>query len=78
MNDLQVLLGSGWAWVGVGRDNGRRIGEYNPIFYKKWVKSIIPPGTSEVMERAVIFRSIFKLIHSDTFWLTYVQFLASY
>jgi endonuclease/exonuclease/phosphatase family metal-dependent hydrolase len=53
VNDLQVLLGSDWEWVGVGRDDGKQRGEYSPIFYKK---------------------SIFKLIHWDTFWLTETPF----
>lgn len=33
MDDLQTLLGEGWSWVGVGRDDGYQAGEYSPIFY---------------------------------------------
>ncbi len=32
--DLQTLLPE-YAWVGVGRDDGKEAGEYNPIFYLK-------------------------------------------
>ncbi len=32
--DLQALLPD-YGWVGVGRDDGRESGEYNPIFYLK-------------------------------------------
>ncbi|KZT64960.1 DNase I-like protein [Daedalea quercina L-15889] len=35
VHDLAELLGNGWAWVGVGRDDGDRAGEFCPIFYKK-------------------------------------------
>ncbi|KZV91702.1 DNase I-like protein [Exidia glandulosa HHB12029] len=34
-HDLQELLGSEWAWVGVGRDDGQNRGEFNPIFYRQ-------------------------------------------
>ncbi|KAH9931583.1 Endonuclease/exonuclease/phosphatase [Fomitopsis serialis] len=33
--DLAELLGDDWAWVGVGRDDGKQAGEFCPIFYKK-------------------------------------------
>lgn len=33
VDDLQTLLGEGWSWVGVGRDDGYQAGEYSPIFY---------------------------------------------
>ncbi|KAL6304714.1 Endonuclease/exonuclease/phosphatase [Sparassis latifolia] len=35
VKDLADLLGDDWAWVGVGRDDGRAAGEFCPIFYKK-------------------------------------------
>ncbi|KAI0767618.1 Endonuclease/exonuclease/phosphatase [Fomes fomentarius] len=35
VNDLATLLGNGWGWVGVGRDDGVAAGEFSPIFYKK-------------------------------------------
>ncbi|KAJ6527859.1 Endonuclease/exonuclease/phosphatase [Mycena vulgaris] len=35
VNDLAELLGSGWGWVGIGRDDGVAAGEFSPIFYKK-------------------------------------------
>ncbi|KAK1674890.1 endonuclease/Exonuclease/phosphatase [Colletotrichum godetiae] len=34
LNDIQNGLGSGWAHVGVARDDGKKSGEYNPIFYR--------------------------------------------
>jgi len=41
VDDLQVLLGSDWAWVGVGRGDGKQKGEYSPIFYKKSIFKLI-------------------------------------
>ncbi|PCH36768.1 DNase I-like protein [Wolfiporia cocos MD-104 SS10] len=35
VNDLAELLGDEWAWLGVGRDDGKEAGEFCPIFYKK-------------------------------------------
>ncbi|KAI0772986.1 Endonuclease/exonuclease/phosphatase [Trametes elegans] len=35
VTDLAELLGNGWGWVGVGRDDGVAAGEFSPIFYKK-------------------------------------------
>ncbi|KAI0649733.1 Endonuclease/exonuclease/phosphatase [Trametes meyenii] len=35
VHDLAELLGDGWGWVGVGRDDGVAAGEFSPIFYKK-------------------------------------------
>jgi endonuclease/exonuclease/phosphatase family metal-dependent hydrolase len=34
IRDLEALL-PGYAWVGVGRDDGKEAGEYSPIFYRK-------------------------------------------
>ena len=34
LDDLEQLL-PGYAWVGVGRDDGKEAGEYSPILYKK-------------------------------------------
>ncbi len=34
IEDLEKLL-PGYAWVGVGRDDGKEAGEYSPIFYNK-------------------------------------------
>ncbi|TFK72830.1 hypothetical protein BDN72DRAFT_762830 [Pluteus cervinus] len=34
VRDLAELLGTDWAWIGVGRDDGVSAGEYSPIFYK--------------------------------------------
>ncbi|KAK9360986.1 Endonuclease/exonuclease/phosphatase [Lipomyces starkeyi] len=33
--DLMKLLGDEWAYCGVGRDDGRSKGEYNPIIYRR-------------------------------------------
>ncbi|KIY67302.1 DNase I-like protein [Cylindrobasidium torrendii FP15055 ss-10] len=35
VKDLQVLFGDEWAWVGVGRNDGKTASEFSPIFYKK-------------------------------------------
>jgi hypothetical protein len=35
LEDLRALLGDAYGWVGVGRDDGHRAGEYSPIFYRK-------------------------------------------
>ncbi|KAK7059981.1 Endo/exonuclease/phosphatase domain-containing protein, partial [Favolaschia claudopus] len=35
VRDLAELFGDGWAWVGVGRDDGKEAGEFSPIFYDK-------------------------------------------
>ncbi|KAJ6612844.1 Endonuclease/exonuclease/phosphatase [Mycena sp. CBHHK59/15] len=35
VDDLAELLGDGWGWVGVGRDDGVAAGEFSPVFYKK-------------------------------------------
>lgn len=47
--DLQRALGSahdlGYAWVGVGRDDGREGGEHNPIFYRRSVLDLHESGT---------------------------------
>ncbi|KAH7347681.1 endonuclease/exonuclease/phosphatase family protein [Plectosphaerella cucumerina] len=34
LSDVKSGLGSGWAHVGVGRDDGRSAGEYAPILYR--------------------------------------------
>jgi endonuclease/exonuclease/phosphatase family metal-dependent hydrolase len=34
LTDLQTDLGSTWAHVGVGRDDGKTAGEHSPIFYQ--------------------------------------------
>ncbi|KAI8142133.1 Endonuclease/exonuclease/phosphatase [Fennellomyces sp. T-0311] len=33
--DLDAMLGDEYAWVGAGRDDGQKDGEFCPIFYKK-------------------------------------------
>jgi len=35
VRDLAELLGSEFAWVGAGRDDGVSAGEFSPIFYKR-------------------------------------------
>ncbi|KDR68690.1 hypothetical protein GALMADRAFT_231017 [Galerina marginata CBS 339.88] len=35
VNDLAELFGSDWSWVGVGREDGIKSGEFCPIFFKK-------------------------------------------
>lgn len=35
LNDIMTSFGDGWASIGVGRDDGDKGGEFNPIIYKK-------------------------------------------
>ncbi|KAK6065933.1 endonuclease/exonuclease/phosphatase [Seiridium cupressi] len=35
LQDLRRGLGDDWAYIGVGRDDGKQAGEFNPIFYRK-------------------------------------------
>lgn len=34
IDDLAILLGHEFKWIGVGRDDGREDGEYSAIFYR--------------------------------------------
>jgi hypothetical protein len=43
VDDLQILLGNGWAHVGVGRNDGKAAGEYSAIFYQKSVDQVTLP-----------------------------------
>ena len=47
--DLQRALGRvhdlDYAWIGVGRDDGREGGEHNPIFYRRSVLDLHESGT---------------------------------
>ena len=42
---IDDLLTEGWAYVGVGRDDGKRGGEASPIFYKKARFEVRDSGT---------------------------------
>ena len=44
INDLQERLPN-YAWVGVGRDDGKQKGEFSPIFYRKDRFELIKNGT---------------------------------
>lgn len=44
INDLQERLPN-YAWVGVGRDDGKEKGEFSPIFYRKDRFTVINSGT---------------------------------
>lgn len=35
LNDIMTAFGSNWASIGVGRDDGKGKGEFNPIIYRK-------------------------------------------
>ncbi|KAK3685650.1 Endonuclease/exonuclease/phosphatase [Podospora appendiculata] len=37
--DIQARLGPSWGYIGVGRDDGQRSGEFSPIFFRvdQWV-----------------------------------------
>lgn len=44
MNYLVKELGDTYDYVGVGRDNGKRKGEFSPVFYKKDKYEVIDKG----------------------------------
>lgn len=44
VRDLEMLLPQ-YAWFGVGRDDGREKGEYNPVFYRKDRFKVIEQST---------------------------------
>ncbi|WP_373511336.1 endonuclease/exonuclease/phosphatase family protein [Persicitalea sp.] len=44
INDLQARLPN-YAWIGVGRDDGKEKGEFSPIFYRKDRFKVIDSGT---------------------------------
>jgi len=35
IQDLERSFRSNWGWIGVGRDDGKKQGEFVPIFYNK-------------------------------------------
>lgn len=44
LNDIMTSFGSDWASIGVGRDDGDKGGEFNPIIYRK---DVFEPEHSE-------------------------------
>ncbi len=50
LDDLERLLPE-YAWVGVGRDDGREAGEYNPIFFLKERFRLLGSSTFWLSER---------------------------
>jgi len=44
IRDLEILLPE-YAWVGVGRDDGREAGEFCPVFYRKDRFRLLDSGT---------------------------------
>ncbi|KAH9054952.1 Endonuclease/exonuclease/phosphatase [Lactarius vividus] len=45
VRDLADLLGSDYAWVGAGRDDGVSAGEFSPIFYRRSAFSLLVTDT---------------------------------
>jgi endonuclease/exonuclease/phosphatase family metal-dependent hydrolase len=39
--DIAAGLGSGWAYIGTGRDDGAEMGEYCPIFYQPGLVTLL-------------------------------------
>jgi len=39
--DISCLLGEGYGFVGVGRDDGKEAGEYAPVFWRKGVLDLV-------------------------------------
>lgn len=56
INDLQERLPQ-YAWVGVGRDDGKEKGEYSPIFYRKDRFELINSGTFWLSETPEVVAS---------------------
>ncbi len=55
MNYLCKELGDEYDYVGVGRENGKRMGEFSPVFYKKDKYTVIEKGNfwlSETPDKA--------------------------
>lgn len=44
LEDLRALLPE-YAWVGVGRDDGKNAGEFSPIFYRASRFEVLDSGT---------------------------------
>lgn len=45
IKDLEKLLPKNFAWIGVGRTNGKQKGEYCPIFYNQEKYDVLEKGT---------------------------------
>jgi endonuclease/exonuclease/phosphatase family metal-dependent hydrolase len=41
LNDIMTGLGNEWAYIGVGRDDGKTKGEYSPVIYRKGVWELV-------------------------------------
>ncbi|KAF1834318.1 hypothetical protein BDW02DRAFT_498617 [Decorospora gaudefroyi] len=39
--DIMAVLGNEWAYIGVGRDDGKTKGEYGPVIYRKAVWELV-------------------------------------
>lgn len=57
INDLQKSLPD-YAWLGVGRDDGKNAGEFSPIFYHKEKFEILESGTFWLSDTPEVPRSI--------------------
>ena len=56
INDLQAQLPL-YAWVGVGRDDGKEKGEFSPIFYRKDRFELLESGTFWLSETPEVVAS---------------------
>lgn len=45
VSDVAELLGSDYAWVGVGREDGVAAGEFSPIFYRRSALTLLATDT---------------------------------
>lgn len=56
LDDLETLL-PGYSWIGVGRDDGERAGEFSPIFYRTEKFALLSSGTFWLSESPEIVAS---------------------
>lgn len=86
--DMDSLLGENWAWIGVGRDDGKNKGEFSAIFYRsdrfnnlnqqtKWLSStpdVPSKGWDAALPRIVTYGR-FKPRNSEiAFWIFNTHF----
>lgn len=52
--DIMTGLGDEWAYIGVGRDDGKTKGEYSPIIYRKAVWELVTSQTVWLNENGAV------------------------
>jgi endonuclease/exonuclease/phosphatase family metal-dependent hydrolase len=54
MLDIMAGLGNEWAYIGVGRDDGKTKGEYSPVIYRKAIWELVTWQTVWLNENGAI------------------------